>query len=152
MLGRGKVSRESPAAAAPLDWEQTGGKEKELYLCSQRCVPERQSIAPATAQQLVQLYSSCNFGTTAPITLVLDREDSLEALTFLRLKTSAGLIDCIFSCYRSVFVLLRIRHNITMLSFLHSSPFIFQYCSDSRVRLKALEADEKVLGAGLERK
>jgi len=48
--------------------------------------------------------------------------------------------------------MLGIRHNISILSFLHSSPFVFQYCSDSRVRLKALEADEKVLGAGLERK
>lgn len=83
---------------------------------------------------------------------MLDREHSLEALTFLRLKGSAGLIGCIFSCYRSGFVLLRIRHNISMLSFLHSSSFIFQYCSDSRVRLNVLEADEKVLDAGLERK
>lgn len=33
-----------------------------------------------------------------------------------------------------------------MLNFLHCSSFMFQYFSDSRVRLKAVEADVKVLG------
>lgn len=32
-----------------------------------------------------------------------------------------------------------------MLRFLHGSSFIFQYFSNSRVRLKAVEADVKVL-------
>lgn len=63
-----------------LSWRKADGrKEKELYLWLQRCVPEWQSIAVTTAQGLAQLYSSFNFGTTAPRTLVLDREDSLEA-------------------------------------------------------------------------
>lgn len=33
-----------------------------------------------------------------------------------------------------------------MLRFLHGSPFIFRHFSDSRVRLKAVEADVEVLG------
>lgn len=41
---------------------------------------------------------------------------------------------------------LKDKHNISMLSFLHGSSFIFQYFSYSRVRLKAVEVDVKMLG------
>lgn len=94
LQGRGSVQGEGfkgkpSSCCSPGKRADERGREETLFVLT---VLSQKGRAP-----LLPLQNSC----TAAITLVLDREDSLEALRFLRLEGSAGLIGCIFSCYRS---------------------------------------------------